>query len=201
MRHLPNDRMVLHFSPFAPPPGKALARPLRSSNRRWPDDVDVWCVDVAVDAPELGNMVATLEVAEQQRAWHYRPPSDRARCVSTRYRLRCLPSERLGVRPQDLQLSFGAQGKPYLPDYPRLSFNAPHSGGCALIAISGGRRVGIDLEHIDNTFDGTSVGSIVCAKAEQAALAKTGGRTATRFLSPMDSKGGRAQRYRDRDQR
>jgi 4'-phosphopantetheinyl transferase len=165
--------MVLHFSPLAPPPAETLARPLRS-NRRWPDDVDVWRVDVAVDAAELANMAATLEAAEQQRAWRYRRPGDQARYVSTRFGLRCLLSGRLGVRPQDLRLGFGAHGKPYLPDYPRLSFNVSHSGGCALIAISGGRRVGIDLEHIDHTFDWTSAASIACSTAELAALAKTG---------------------------
>ncbi len=143
------------------------------SNRRWPDDIDVWRVDVAVDVPEFANMIATLEVAEQQRAWRYRQHIDRARYVSTRYVLRCLLSGRLGVRPQDLRLAFGTHGKPYLPDYPSLSFNVSHSGLCALIAISYGRRVGIDLEYIDDTFDWTTVATVVCPTAEQQALANT----------------------------
>jgi 4'-phosphopantetheinyl transferase len=163
---------VLPSFPFVPPQTKTLVRPLRS-NRRWPDDVGVWRVDVAVDVPELANMIATLEVAEQQRALRYRQHIDRARYVSTRYVLRCLLSGWLGMPPQDLRLALGAHGKPYLRDYPSLSFNVSHSGLCALIAISYGRRVGIDVEYIDDTFDWTTVAAVVCSTAEQQALAKT----------------------------
>lgn len=118
-------------------------------------------------------MIATLEVTEQQRAWRYRRHIDRARYVSARYGLRCLLSGRLGIRPQDLRLAFGTHGKPYLPDYPSLSFNVSHSGLRALIAISYGRRVGVDLEYIDDTFDWTTVSTIVCSTAERQALANT----------------------------
>ena len=168
----PLSSMVLPSSPFAPSQAKTLATPL-CSNRRWPDDVDVWRVDVAVDVSELANMSATLEVAEQKRAWCFRRHIDRARYVSARYVLRCLLSGRLGARPQDLRLAFGAHGKPYLPDDPSLSFNVSHSGLCALITFSYGRHVGIDLEYIDDTFDWTTVAAVVCSTAEPQALANT----------------------------
>jgi 4'-phosphopantetheinyl transferase len=164
--------MVLPSSPFARSQARTLTSPL-CSNRRWPDDVDVWRVDVAVEVPELATMTAALDVAEQQRVWRYRRHIDRARYVSTRYVLRCLLSRRLGARPQDLRLAVGAHGKPYLPDDPSLSFNVSHSGLCALITISYGRRVGIDLEYVDDTFDWTTVVSVVCSTAERQALANT----------------------------
>jgi phosphopantetheinyl transferase len=60
-----------------------------------------------------------------------------------------------------------------LPDDPRLSINMSYSGLCVLITISYGRCVGIDLEYVDDTFDRTTVVSVVCSTAERQALANT----------------------------
>ena len=52
-----------------------------------------------------------------------------------------------GIDMQDLRLSYGPLGKPFLTDYPNLFFNLSHSGSRVFCAVSD-REVGCDVEQI-----------------------------------------------------
>ena len=54
----------------------------------------------------------------------------------------------LGAAAETLQFRYGAQGKPALEGSFDLDFNLAHSHGLALIGVSRGRRLGVDLEWI-----------------------------------------------------
>src|ERR1044071_6145311 len=89
--------------------------------------------------------------AERRRALRLRFERDRRRFIVARARLRELLAERLGTRPQALELVSGAGGKPALA--PELAasgwrFHLSHRDELALYAFSRGRELGVDLEAI-----------------------------------------------------
>ena len=59
--------------------------------------------------------------------------------------------EEEGVDNQNIRLSYGKYGKPYLTDYPDLFFNLSHSGNRVMCAVSD-REVGCDVQQI-KTYD------------------------------------------------
>lgn len=85
--------------------------------------------------------------AERARAARFRFERDRRRYVVARGRLRQLLGERLGRRPDALQIDYGASGKPRLSDR-ALHFNLSHSDDVALYAFSSACEIGADIEAI-----------------------------------------------------
>jgi 4'-phosphopantetheinyl transferase len=62
--------------------------------------------------------------------------------------LRRVLSRYLGQAPAEIGLARGEHGKPHLAKEPgRLAFNLSHSGELALVAVSQGREVGVDVER------------------------------------------------------
>ena len=137
-------------------------------------------------AEALRAMWAWLCDAERQRALRLRLDRDRRRFVVARARLRRLLAERLGVRPQALELVSGANGKPALG--PRLAasgwrFNAAHCEELALYAFARGREVGIDVEAIHPVAEADAIAASVFSAAERSAyLALAPGDRALGFL-------------------
>ena len=113
-----------------------------------PDEVHVWRVDVAG-----GGAVAleTLSEGERERAARFHFAADRDRFVASHAALRGILAPYLGAEPSSLVFGEGAQGKPLLdaPAHGRsLRFSLSHSGDLALVAVSLGREVGVDVEHV-----------------------------------------------------
>ena len=114
-----------------------------------PDTVRVWCVrlDSGVDDPVLASWLSPDEV---ERASRFRSPADRRRFVGARAALRDVLGRALGLGPAQVRFAYGRHGKPRLaPEMAAhgLEFNVSHSEDVALVAVSRGRRVGVDLER------------------------------------------------------
>jgi 4'-phosphopantetheinyl transferase len=90
-----------------------------------------------------------LPADERERAARIRRPRARRRWVSSRWALRGVLARYLERDPVEVELSFGARGKPMLraPDE-ALRFNLSHSRGRALIAVCREREVGVDVERL-----------------------------------------------------
>lgn len=138
------------------------------ANRRWPADVDVWHVAMPrADAPLDASL---LDDAERARAAAYRQPGDRVRFTVTRATVRELLGRYLDAAPASLCFTAGMRGRPELRGFPDISWNVSHSGEHALIAVSGARTVGIDIERIDSALDWRELTGLVCTAEELATL-------------------------------
>jgi phosphopantetheinyl transferase len=134
----------------------------RHRGRLWtiPGVVDVWRVDlggVAHDGlPEL------LCAQEQARAAQIADWRKRAVWARSRGVLRTLLGGYLDTDPRELRFVSGAHGKPELcaraegehgPDGESdLRFNLSHSGELMLVAVSGEREVGVDVERASERY-------------------------------------------------
>jgi 4'-phosphopantetheinyl transferase len=97
-----------------------------------------------------------LSADELARAKRLRLPADRHRFIASRGALRQILSGYLNTEAQRLRFRYGPHGKPSLAgpaepcplEQPPLHFSLSHSADLALVAVSRGRRVGVDVERV-----------------------------------------------------
>ena len=126
----------------------------------------------AFDAAELA---ANLCPTEQARAARLKIAKARAQFIITRAALRQLLANYLGIAPQALAFTAGPCGKPALsPDWrqKRIEFNVSHAADYALLALSLGNRLGVDIESVERQVDYRALANRFFSAAEQAAFNK-----------------------------
>ncbi len=114
-------------------------------------DVHVWRTSLELSAEHVQRLRQTLAANEIARADRFYFERDRKRFTVARGVLRAILSCYLDVEPSQLGFSYSGYGKPALATAPgkdSLRFNVSHSHELALYAITRGREVGIDIEHI-----------------------------------------------------
>jgi 4'-phosphopantetheinyl transferase len=109
--------------------------------------VRLWAVPL--DAGGAGE--ALLSADERVRAGKFFRDRDGARFVAARAGLRQVLAACLGAEPGALRFVYSAVGKPSLaPEFqpdPPLDFNLSHSHDLALVAVTRGASLGVDVEH------------------------------------------------------
>ncbi len=114
--------------------------------------IDIWPLALTGEDAECGRCLDWLNQQERERAARFLRRQDRERYVLAHGGLRFILSLYLGLDPDRIELSSTATGKPKLADLRPggvpLTFNLSHAHGKAIVAITQGREVGIDLELI-----------------------------------------------------
>ncbi|MFG1877466.1 4'-phosphopantetheinyl transferase family protein [Sphaerisporangium sp. NPDC049003] len=111
---------------------------------------------VHLDQPDDSRWWRMLSDAERERASQLASPTDKHRFTIAHAALRAILGRLCGVRASRLTILTEAGGRPYLalPDgRPPLDFNLSHSGEWALVAVTPGSRVGVDIELIRPDLD------------------------------------------------
>ncbi len=120
------------------------------------DEVHVWRASLDLPAEDAGRLDRLLSSEERDRRDRLRPPLARVRFSSSRGWLRYILARYVRTDPACLAFRFSERGKPSLsglaPDLD-LHFNLSHSSDLALIAVSLGREVGVDVEHTGRGAD------------------------------------------------
>ena len=113
-----------------------------------------------------------LSDAERRRASRFAFDGDRRRFVLARARLRELLGVRLGVRPESVELAYGACGKPALARRfadSGLRFNLSHRDDVAVYGFSGEGEIGIDVEAVRVIDDADRIAARVFSRCENEA--------------------------------
>lgn len=125
-----------------------------------PDEVRAWIVDLDaglppggdVDAIEPGPELEVLSEDERVRAARFVRARDRRRFARCRAALREILGRMLDEPAESLRFRFAALGKPEVDRGPGvvepLRFNLSHSAELAIIAVSRGRELGVDIEKL-----------------------------------------------------
>jgi 4'-phosphopantetheinyl transferase len=137
-------------------------------------EVHLWCVDLEIaphpdadpasdldthlDADletDLGNYLGRVGEAlspdERARAARFVFARHRRRFVAARTALRSILAAWVGIPAGELEFVYGAHQKPALAPWCRgtgVSFNLSHSRGLALVALTHGPEIGVDLEQV-----------------------------------------------------
>ena len=143
------------------------------------DVVHVWRAALAAPAPALWRLRQALAVDEVRRADRFRFERDRNRFIVARGLLRTILGRYKNIEPDRVQLRYTVHGKPILASTRGeldLRFNTSHSGDLALYAVTLGREVGVDLEHVRPDFGDSRVAERFFAPGEVAALTRISAR-------------------------
>ncbi len=126
-----------------------------------PDLTELWLSERPKSAPEPGTLHLWsidldrsdfrhyLSQDELTRAGRYTLETPKSRFITGRSALRSILGHYLATPPLSVQLKYGEHGKPELVDHPGdIHFNLAHSGHLAILAVSCGSPVGVDVERI-----------------------------------------------------
>ena len=104
---------------------------------------------IAVPPVPRDTDIALLSVDERRTACRYRFLRDRSAFITTRAAARRWLASELRLAPGEVPIVVESTGRPRLADElcSDLDFNVSHSASRAAIAVTHGRRVGVDLEY------------------------------------------------------
>ena len=115
-----------------------------------------------------------LSEDERGRADRFISQQDQRRFVLAHGGLRAVLGRYLGVGPDAVELDRSEAGKPFVRKEWRgqspITFNMSHAHGRALIAVSKGREVGVDLERIRSDVEVVKLSKRYFAPSEQASI-------------------------------
>lgn len=166
-----------------PGPDLSSATPIQELHCPWPcprsdldlsgADVHVWLAALDRAEHEVHSQAWVLSADERQRAARLRFGRDRARFIVARGALRHILAIYSAVAPPLLEFRYGPRGKPAVRNLSKgdpLSFNLSHSQGVALIAVTRGRDIGVDVERIRPVSAVGEIADRVFSRREAAKL-------------------------------
>jgi 4'-phosphopantetheinyl transferase len=125
------------------------------------DTLHIWAFDLNGPPALLELCRSCLSSEERQRADRFVFARDRGHHTVAHGVLRHLLGRYCGVAPESLRFSVTAAGKPSLQSPAGravgIQFNLTHSGGRALLGVSDGRELGIDLEQVRSNIEALSI--------------------------------------------
>ncbi|HOG47134.1 MAG TPA: 4'-phosphopantetheinyl transferase superfamily protein [Anaerolineae bacterium] len=140
------------------------------------DEVHIWRIRLDLAPPFVAALYGVLVADELARVARHRSGDVRRRFIVARGALRSILSAYLGAGPQQVPIGYTCYGKPILMATAELrglacSFNLSHAGELALVALSRGREVGVDLEQLRPELATAEIATRFFSPAESATLA------------------------------
>jgi 4'-phosphopantetheinyl transferase len=134
-----------------------------------PGTVEVWKLSLDLPGSSLTELRELLSGDELARAARFRRRVDAERFVAARGQLRRILGACLGRCPSEIVFAYGPYGKPSVEEGRAgrtLDFNLAHSEGIALLAVTGGSSVGVDVELPRPGFGGIDIARSFFAAGE-----------------------------------
>jgi 4'-phosphopantetheinyl transferase len=111
-----------------------------------------------------------LPESERERAASFLREEPGRRWVAARWALRRVLESYLGEPAAEIGLEPDDHGKPRLRNGGGVEFNLSHSNGLALVAVTEGRAVGVDIEMIEADRDLLALADRALPQADAAAV-------------------------------
>jgi 4'-phosphopantetheinyl transferase len=119
------------------------------------DEVHIWRTGLDITESGLTKLREVLSPEEKRRADRFHFEADRRRCVIGRGSLKLLLGQIMNLPANELQIENDEFGKPRMISRRGrcLQFNVSHSGSLVLLAITRGRKIGVDVERVRTDLD------------------------------------------------
>jgi 4'-phosphopantetheinyl transferase len=115
-----------------------------------------------------------LPAEERERAASFLREEPSHRWVAARWALRRVLEGYLGEPAAEIELKVSEHGKPRLRNGAGIEFNLSHSKGLALVAVTEGRAVGVDVEVIEPDRDLIALAERALPEEDVAAVRAAG---------------------------
>ena len=134
--------------------------------------VDCWLISLAAFPDDADHFAfALLSDDERNRATRFHFKRDRNFYVRRHAALRLLLARYLTMKPAAITFAANGSGRPTLAGDPEeLQFNLSHSADAALLAVSRGSALGVDIERIREVSDMIAIAERNFAPTEFAPL-------------------------------
>jgi len=136
--------------------------------------IHVWGFSLDGSLSFLERCRSWLSEDERGRAARFIRQQDRGRFVLAHGGLRAVLGRYLGIGPDVVELYRSEAGKPSLTGEvrgdPGITFNMSHAHGRALIAVSKGQEVGVDLEQVRSDVEVVELSKRYFAPSEHAMI-------------------------------
>lgn len=133
-------------------------------------DGSVYIVQLALDRHRDGaRFLPLLDFDERTRAAAFKFKRDRRRFAVAHGLMRIVLGSLIDVAPEQLRFRLHPNGKPMLDNDSSVEFNLSHSGERAVLAVTRGREVGIDIEQ-ERPIDPCALARSFFAAGERKAL-------------------------------
>jgi 4'-phosphopantetheinyl transferase len=96
----------------------------------------------------------------------FKSPEDELVYVITRGLLRKVLASFLKIQPQQIEITYAPNGRPYLSDYPNIKFNVSHTRDALAIAISIKNAIGVDIETLNRDFNFKKLKNFLYSESE-----------------------------------
>jgi 4'-phosphopantetheinyl transferase len=113
-----------------------------------PGEVHLWSWTFDRPGTPADEELRILNDLERQRTFRFRFPVDQVRFCVCRANMRRLLASYIGRAPESLVFSEDTGGKPGLAEAMPLRFNLSHSKTLAVLAVTIGGEIGVDVEDI-----------------------------------------------------
>ncbi len=123
-------------------------------------EAHVWRAALTQPEAVFQKLQASLSSDELERASRFQFEKHRRRFVLARGALRDVLSRYLGLAANQITFAYEARGKPRLADAinsDNLCFNLTHAEELALCAVTHGRMLGVDVEHVHPMEDAEQI--------------------------------------------
>lgn len=136
--------------------------------------IHVWGFSLDESRSVVEQCRSWLSEDERGRAARFIRQQDQLRFVLAHGGLRAVLGRYLGLAPDAVELNRSEAGKPFVRKErggrSAIMFNMSHAHGRALVAVSRGREVGVDLEHIRSDIKVEKLSERYFALSERAAI-------------------------------
>ena len=144
----------------------------------------VWLVPVDLPPEAVARCREVLDDSDRARATAFLSQRDRQQYTVAHGALRILAARELQVTPSALRWDRGPYGKPALAaPWSGLCTSLSHSADLVAVAISVGRAVGVDIQHLEPRLDVVAMSARFYPRAEAmyVATGRDAGARADRF--------------------
>ncbi len=116
------------------------------------DDAHIWRMFLDLPTDDVKDFFKTLSADELEKAARFHLEKDQNKFIVARGALRKILGKYLNRNPDSFRFSYTLHGKPFLEDYDDFCFNLSHSGDFAVYAFTYNRKIGIDIELVQEGF-------------------------------------------------
>lgn len=132
----------------------------------------IWLIRTPDDIPAA--LTELLSINEKDRASHFLLPHLYRRYVGAHGAMRLLCETYFQITARNQHFAYGCANKPYLAGIGDAQCNLSYSGNFAIIGVSQGNPIGVDLERRRSLEDADELSNLHYSEAERRAMNRAG---------------------------
>ena len=120
-----------------------------------PNEIHLWSINWKELEDYIHKYKNLISIQEEQRVYSFKFYEDRMRCMTGKILTKLLLAHYLEVDCLDIQICYEKNGKPYhmpIKDKRLIQFNVSHSGEFVFMGFAYEKRIGVDIEKINLSF-------------------------------------------------